>query len=64
MAILKLRGWELMLIKAVGLPILSKIVEILKERAAETETKLDDALVGAFETVIMVLSNPEMFEET
>jgi len=64
MAIAKLRGWEILLIRAVALPILTKILEIARKKAAETPTELDDALVGAFEVVISFLQTPDMFEET
>lgn len=64
MAIAKLRWWEISLIKAIALPILTKVADILEAKAAKTETLFDDALVGSFRTVIEFLKSPDMFEET
>jgi len=63
-ALIKLRGWQLMLVKLIALPILRKVVIATKAKAAETPNDWDDILGNAFEVVINFLESPEAFEET
>jgi len=57
----KLPLYVIFLIGAVVVPILSKVCEALKKKAQETPEDWDDVAVGAFETVLEFLKNPEVF---
>jgi len=61
---IKVRSWELMLIKLVGLPILKRISKLLTNKAMKTDSEFDDALLGAFDVVIGFLESEGVFEET
>jgi len=61
---IKVRKWELTLIRLVGLPILKKINEAIMEKAQETDTKFDDALAGSFAVVTDFLEDPGTFQIT
>jgi len=61
---IKVRKWELTLIRMVGIPILRRLCEALKDAASRTPTKFDDALVGALEAIISWLEAEDTFEVT
>ncbi len=64
-ALIRLRGWQLMLVRAIAIPILRKIASDMEKRAKATkDNKWDDVLAGAFSTVVEFLSSPETFERT
>ncbi|MFH1640605.1 MAG: hypothetical protein ABIA66_01440 [Candidatus Omnitrophota bacterium] len=63
-ALAKVRGWQLVLIKVIVVPILKMLSSALKKRAAETPDEWDDIAAAAFETVVAFLESPESFEET
>jgi len=61
---IKVRKWELALIKGVGLPLLRRLCEALEEVVAKTPTRFDDALVGALKAVIDFLEQDDVFTVT
>lgn len=60
---IKLREWELKLISLVVVPLLTKLLSILREKANQTETSIDDYLIGCLEVVIDVLLAGNLFIE-
>lgn len=58
----KLPVYIVMLIGMVVVPVLAKVCDALKKKAAETPENWDDLLVGALETVIEFLKDPGVFE--
>lgn len=52
---IKLRAWEIMLIKLVVIPILCKVRDALKEYAEGTDTQVDDHLAGIIDVLINAL---------
>lgn len=64
MAIVKLRSWQLILIKLIVLPVLRKLGDQLEKKAVETPQEWDDVIAGAFKTVVEFLNSSEAFEET
>lgn len=64
MSLIKLRGWQLMLVKAIALPVLKKLSAQIKAKADASPAEWDDVIAGAFETVVAFLESPEAFEET
>ncbi|MDY6862912.1 MAG: hypothetical protein SV062_07985 [Thermodesulfobacteriota bacterium] len=61
---IKLRGWEMALVRKIALPILRKVSGTLKEKAEATPETWDDVLAGAFDTVVSFLEAPDTFGET
>lgn len=53
-----LSGWEILLIRAVVLPVLKNIADILSKQAKETPDTWDDIVIGMFQSVIAFLENP------
>jgi len=64
MALIKVRGWQLLMITMIAIPILSKLAKQIEEKAEKTEAEWDDVLAGAFRTVIEFLKSSEAFEKT
>jgi len=64
MAVIKLRGWQLILVRAIVLPVLERICKGIEEKAAATPEEWDDVLAGAFRTVVEFLKGPGSMEET
>ena len=58
----KLPLYVIFLIGAVVVPVLSKVVVELKEKALQTPEQWDDVAVGAFEMVLEFLKQPGSFE--
>jgi len=57
----KLPSYVIFLIGAVVVPVLCRVCEALKKKAQETPETWDDVAVGAFETVLEFLKNPDVF---
>ena len=53
-----LSGWEIILIRAVVLPVLKNIADILSKQAKETPDTWDDVVIGMFQSIIAFLENP------
>lgn len=64
MALIKLRGWQLFLVRVIVIPVLERIADRLDEKAKATPEEWDDLAVGAFRTVLQLLQSGEIFEET
>ena len=64
MGLVKVKGWQLSLIRMIVLPVLSRIHAILEKKAQETPEEWDDVLAAAFKIVIEFLKSPQVFEET
>jgi len=62
MALIKLNRWQGLLIRSLVIPMLRKVVKPLKEKAASTPGEWDDVAIGALETVIELLGDPEILE--
>jgi len=62
---IKLRGWELMLVRMLALPILEKLIDMLVEKAeSDSEDNWMDVVANSMKIVIEFLKAPETFEET
>jgi len=61
---IKMRKWEIILVRKLAIPILKAIIQKIKVAAEGTPTQVDDAIVNAIEAVIEFLEDPETFEET
>ena len=55
--------WEVILTQKLGLPILKNIVQKLKLEAEKTPNKIDDTIIGIFETAINFLEEPGVIEQ-
>lgn len=64
MALIRIRGWQLFLIRVIVIPVLQRVSEALGEKAEKTPEEWDDLAVGAFQTVLQILKSGEIFEET
>jgi len=64
MGVIKLRKWELILVRMVALPTLERVARTMEEKAKQTPASWDDILAGAFRAVIEFLKSPEAIEET
>ncbi|MDY7036747.1 MAG: hypothetical protein SV375_11375 [Thermodesulfobacteriota bacterium] len=65
MGIIKVRSWELVLIKRLGLPILERLNSMVTRAAKEDpEENLLDVVAGACETITEFLNSPDAFEIT
>ena len=61
---IKMRKWEITLIRMLGIPILKKVITALEEQAKKTPNCIDDAIVGTFKVALSWLEDPETIEET
>jgi len=59
---IKLRSWEMMLVRMIALPILRRISARLVKKAGDTPEEWDDILAEAFQTVIAFFENPGTFK--
>jgi len=57
----KLPMYVIFLIGAIVVPVLTKVCQALKEKAQQTPETWDDVAVGAFETVLEFLKQPDVF---
>lgn len=64
MGLIKIRGWQLILITLIVIPVLRRVADVLDKKAKETPGEWDDIAVGALKTAIEVLQSPEIFEQT
>ncbi|RLG71713.1 MAG: hypothetical protein DRO11_03875 [Methanobacteriota archaeon] len=64
MGVIKMRRWEIILVRKIAIPILKNIIQKIKVAAEATQTQVDDVIVNAIEAVIAFLEDPETFEET
>lgn len=53
--------YVLMIIALVVVPLLKKLIPLLKEQAAKTDSPVDDMLVGTFEVVLNALEGGGIF---
>lgn len=58
----KVAPYVVFLVGAIVVPVLVKLCDALKKKAAETPDTWDDVAVGAFETVLEFLKQPGLFE--
>ena len=59
---IKMKGWEVMLVKMLALPILEKLALALKEKAeSDGKTNYLDVLSNAILVVINFLKSPDTF---
>jgi len=63
-AYVKVRAWQLFLIKALVIPILKKLAQAVEAKATETPEKWDDVAAAALTSAVEVLESGQIFEET
>jgi len=61
---IKVRPWQLMLVRLVVIPTLEKLALALEERAKKTPEEWDDVAAGFLRSAIEVLKDPTTIVET
>ena len=65
MAMIKVRAWQLFLIKSIAVPVLKKVADVVRQKAEDDpDENWLDVLSGAFDAVISWLESDDAFETT